>query len=622
MSRIAGIIRFADSSPDRAAASLNRMLAVLPGKINRTVTKHPCALGWRGTGEGRGGGAVEAAGLLVTLDGQIYNGPELRGLTGNLYAGDAGLLAALYRRFGFMGMLARLNGDFAIALWDEDAGTLWLGRDRVGVKPLYHAAVAGGIAFASQPRALLALPEVPRDVNRRFAALVAGGHYRSFDGVAEESPYGAIGQVPAAEVLEVRADGLRRHRYWSLENLPDLDAPEEELAEEYRGLLTDAVAVRLAAAGRSAFTLSGGMDSSSVLCSAVDITGARQHAFSSVYEDRTYDERDDIADLLDGKVERWHPVEIGNDIDVFGMVRRLVRIHDEPVATATWLSHHMVCDAVASSGFDSLFGGLGGDELNAGEFEYFPFFFADLRADGDAGRLVHEIGCWAHHHDHPIHRKDASVAEAMLAARTDSGRPGRCLPDMPRLTRYMPAVSPGWYDLAGFEPTMDRPFQSHLKNRAWHDIARETVPCCLRAEDRQSAAAGLIHFDPFLDHRLIEFMFRIPGRLKIRDGVTKHLLRQAMRGRLPEATRGRVRKTGWNAPAHKWFGGRNLEELIDIVGSRSFGDHGIYDLPVVRRLIQDHRRIVESGAVEENHMMFLWQLVNVHFWMEHLAETG
>ena len=133
-------------------------------------------------------------------------------------------------------------------------------------------------------------------------------------------------------------------------------------------------------------------------------------------------------------------------------------------------------------------------------------------------------------------------------------------------------------------PAMDQPFRTYLKNRTYQDLFRETAPCCLRAEDRQTAAFGLEHFDPFLDHRLLELMFRVPGKMKIRDGVTKILLRRAMQGILPEETRTRIKKSGWNAPAHVWFSGSNAARLRDLVASRAFRERGIYDVEEVEHL--------------------------------------
>ena len=183
------------------------------------------------------------------------------------------------------------------------------------------------------------------------------------------------------------------------------------------------------------------------------------------------------------------------------------------------------------------------------------------------------------------------------------------------MTRYFRAISKDFFDLTDFQPVMDHPFSSYLRNRTYQDIFRETAPCCLRAEDRNCSAFELDHADPFFDYRLMEFMFRVPGAMKIRDGVTKRLLRDAMAGTLPEETRTRIKKTGWNAPAHVWFTGHGREQLRDMIASQVFRERGIYIVPEVERLVGEHEAIVSSGAVRENRMMFLWQLVNLETWL-------
>ncbi len=100
------------------------------------------------------------------------------------------------------------------------------------------------------------------------------------------------------------------------------------------------------------------------------------------------------------------------------------------------------------------------------------------------------------------------------------------------------------------------------------------------------------------------------------------LLREAMKGILPEETRTRIKKTGWNAPAHVWFSGPSLEQLLDLVGSRAFRERGVYNVPVVEKIIAEHRNIVASSAQQENHMMFLWQLVNVELWYREVVSAS
>ena len=612
MSRIAGVLA-CQNGPDPGAITA-RMLQALPtpdGWTAQGLAAGSASLAFTGRSPAN---IASLDGVCAVVDGRFYNLDEL-GEPGR----EARVLAALFARLGLEQALERINGDFAAAILDRDGRTLWLCRDRFGVKPLYYVQGREFVAFASHPTALLAAPGVHPTPDDRYVALLAASHYRVFDNDPEASPYRAIKQLPAACLARFGTPPLPPRRYWSLRDLPDWESGEVELAEGCRELLLDAVKRRLATTERPAFTLSGGMDSSSVLACAALASGRPQDAFSSTYRDKTFDESQEIASMLQGPVGTWRPVPVEPGPDLFSLVKRMVLAHGEPVATATWLSHFLVCESVARAGYDSLFGGLGGDELNAGEYEYFIYHFADLSRHGDSARLEDEIAQWALHHDHPLYPKNPVAAASAMSRLTDS-RTGRCLPDTRRLRRYSQVLAPGFFDLNGFEPLMEHPFRSFLKNRTWQDLSRETAPCCLRAEDRQTARFGLDHFLPFLDHRLVEFLYQVPGTMKFHRGVTKHLLRQAMRSILPEETRTRVKKTGWNAPAHVWFSGKNLERVRDMVRSRAFRERGVYDPDQVMRVVDDHERIVTSGALEENHMMFLWQLINLETWLESLAE--
>lgn len=616
MSRIAGIIEPA-ATCDTARSTVRRMLGdALPARLE--AVPGGC-LGWTGiVRPAAGPGAAATPRCVVVLDGCLYDLPRLGGADGE---GAAALIARLYEQRGLEHVLDSLNGEYALAIADLRDGSVHLVRDRLGCKPLYYVTTPGRVAFASQTRALRALPGIGSAINRRFVAIIAAGHYRAIDNEPGESPYAAIAQLSAAHRLTLRAGRGRPEPYWSLHDGDDLAEPPAALAERYRDLLLDAVEIRRRRADRPVFTLSGGMDSSSVLACAVHATGQRQVACSTVYDDATFDESAQIRTILDDTVEQWHPVAIGDRIDLDD-VAAMVRAHDEPVATATWYAHAVMCREMASRGHGSLFGGLGGDELNAGEFEHFWYHFADLQAAGRGAELDEEVRCWSALHDHPIHRKSPAIAAEGIGRLADLEAPGRCRPDERRLLRYASALDPAFFDLPAWRPVMEHPFRSYLKNRTYQDLTRETMPCCLRAQDRQATAAGLECHTPFLDHRLVEFMFKVPGALKIRRGVTKILLREAMRGILPEATRTRVAKTGWNAPAHRWFAGDGRRAVLDLVGSRSFRERGIYHLPRVHELIDEHERIVLGAEVRENHMMFLWQLVNLELWLRLLDDEG
>jgi len=553
--------------------------------------------------------------VTVAFDGLIFNPEDLPAPSGTT-AGDARLIADGYRRHGFAATLERINGDFTVALHDRSSDTLYLARDRFGVKPLYYSDRGGVMAFASRPAGLFPLAWVGLEPRPDYVALFAGGHYRFFDNPPEASPYEAVAQLPAASYLCWRNGAASVHRYY----LPaDGDAPEDEdaLAEAYRGLLLDAVSRRLARASNPAFTLSGGLDSSSVICAAAHLSGTAQTAFSTVYGGGDYDESDEIADVINHGAAAWHPVPV-EATDLLGLIDTLTARHDQPLSTVTWLTHYLLCGSLRDAGYDSIFGGLGGDEQHAGEYDYFPYFFADLLAADEDDRYRREVAAWQRHHDHPIWRKTEAVATERRLTLTDPQTPGHCRIDRALFGRYSDVLDPAYTRADSIPLTLAQPYSSYLRSHSFNELYIETMPCCLRASDRNSQAYGLDDFLPFFDHRLVDFMFRVPPRLKFRDGVTKQILRRATKGLLPDSTRQRIGKTGWNAPIHVWFATTLREPLLDLVGSRRFRERGIYRPGAVERVIAEHAEIVRGGAARENHMMFLWQVVSLEGWLNFL----
>ena len=561
---------------------------------------------------------------VVLLDGHIYNDAELCESTKEYRAPH--YLIDLYHQRGFPMMLEALNGDFVLIIIDEASGNCYISRDRFGVKPLYYFEAPSRITFASRCASLarLGIELIP---DPEYIGRFAGSHYRYIDNYPTRSPYTAIKQLPAGHCMRLRIDRygnpeiFETAKWWSLDPTQlysGTPIDKFSLAEQYRALLCESVTLRLRKAHLPVFTLSGGMDSSSVLACAVRQTGRKHDAISSVYVDQTYDERSEIQSMLAPCVENWKAQVIGTP-DIFKLIRKMIDSHDEPVATATWLSHYLLCESAANQGYRSLFGGLGGDELNAGEYEHYFYYFADLKLSGQHDLLNSEIAAWERLHDHPIYKKNREIAEHEITERVDIARPGHCLPDKRRLFRYLDAINQEYFS-ESYTPTMDHPYKTYLANRNFQDLYFETVPCCLRAEDRQANIFGMDNFLPFLDYRVAEFMFRMPGSLKIEHGLSKVLLREAMREILPEETRTRAKKTGWNAPAHNWFSGSGLEQVRDLVSSKVFRDRNIYVLPRLEQLFKDHQDIVTSGAARENHMMFIWQLTNLELWLRSIPE--
>jgi asparagine synthase (glutamine-hydrolysing) len=557
----------------------------------------------------------------LILDGVIYNSQELAVETGIKSANDVEILNALIEKFGVIKALSKLNGDYAVIYIDHVNNFTWAARDPMGMRPLYYSFVPDiGIIFSSQPGGILKSGLVSSEADEEYLVRYGAMHYRMIDNELKKSPYKYISQCEAGVASRFDSSNKKSHfKFFDISNEADYEGNEENLAKDYQELLLDAVSIRLKKFSNPAFTLSGGMDSSSVLACASKI-GGKQIAYSCLYEDKTYDEREEIIDMLSENVSDWRQVIIPDDIDIVSEIDQLIKIHDEPVATGTWLSHRKLCESAGAQGFNAIFGGLGGDELNAGEYEYFPMHFADLQIQGKTVILENEINHWVKNHNHPVFAKSPVIANELIKRLVDLNEPGKCLPDLQRLMKYQHVIDDSFLDIGHIRPTMEIKFSSYLKNRTWQDLTRETIPCCIRAEDRHGAYYGLPPVLPFLDKRLVDFMYKVPGSLKIKNGVTKVLLRRAMMGILPEKTRVRVKKTGWNAPAHVWFIGQGANNLRDLVNSDDFRSLGLYRKDVVLDIIDEHENIVRNKIPKENHMMFLWQLLNLIRWNKYLKQ--
>lgn len=521
-----------------------------------------------------------------------------------------------YRKFGFEESLRSLKGEFSIALYDRDKESLYIARDRFGYKPLYYALVDDLFAFSSNASWLLKIPKINASLNKEALALFAGGHYRYIDNSPQASFFKNVSQLSASSYLVYRDGKVKIHQYWNIDTHIDYQSNENQIVEKYRDLFIRAVSQReKAIKGKKCFLLSGGLDSSSVLAASVSLNGEKQEAFSTVYEDKIYDESEDIKTILGDCVSSWHPISL-DELDFFSVIKKMVQDNDGPVATATWLSHYLLYEKISQLGFTDVFGGLGGDEANAGEFEHFFYFFADLKTKNLNDRLAQEIKHWAQHHDHPLYRKNFDVAARSWEILTDQKNPGKIFFDNEKYSRYYHAINKDFFNLEGFYPFLPHYSESYLNNKTLSDIFYETVPCCFRANDRHDFAFNIKTHFPFFDYELMEFAHQIPPELKTMNGVTKNILRKAMKGILPDPTRTRIKKTGWNAPFHIWmFQKQNKENLYDLIHSRSFIERGIYNPKVVHSLLKEHEEIVINNKLAENHMMFFWQLVNLELWL-------
>ena len=550
----------------------------------------------------------DAAGdLWVAYNGEVYNYVELRSelaaLGHEFHSGcDTEVVLRAYAEWG-TGCFARFNGMWAVAIADRRTGELVLARDRFGVKPLYVARIADGIAFASEVKALLAAPGVERRPNLRTVYNYAARHYRWVDG-HEDTFFAGIEHFPPATYRVIGPGGEEREeRFWRLDGARLEDGLDDAGAlARFRELFADAVRVRLRADVPVATLLSGGLDSSSVTCMAAELSDQPVTTFSARFPDEEgFDEGRYIEATVahagaDGRMIHPRAGELLDTLD------RMLAFNDEPICTATWFAHWLVMEEVAGMGFPVILNGHVGDELFAGYWDHYMYNLADLERT-DPAAFEAELEAWRRNHGRDPVEYERTVARVDALARGEAG-------PAESLTHYDAAVSD---DVRAADMVPDRPdpyaSRDLLTSRLYQELTYETVPAILRPEDRNSMAFSIESRSPFLDYRLVEFAFALPSRFKIRGGLGKWMIREGMKGILPEAVRTRMDKQGLVAPTEVWFRGPNRDAAREVLASPELRDRGLLAQDEVLRVFDEH------AAGHANHYMAIWQWLNLELWM-------
>ena len=552
--------------------------------------------------------------LQIALDGSIFNAEDFPAT--NKKTSDAHRILLSIDKIGMIKTLEKINGQFCLALFDSNTNTLWLTRDRFGLSALFFTSFNGLIAFSSRAKGLLKLPAVSDELDKKFLKATAAANYRFWDTDSWLSPFQNIKQLPAGHIVRFKNEKSHHFLFTSLA-VGNPRKSQKATSEEYIYLFKKAVRQRLQVANKPIFSLSGGLDSSSVVSMAHQITQKKQAAISTVHPNELYDEQEQILDVVDSGIVNWTPVSISTP-DIFEKLKRVYSSHDYPLPTVTWLNHLLLAEEASKLGYTDLFTGLGGDELHAGEYDYFFYFFADLEQMGKTDLLQKEITAWIDNHNHPIFKKSKDVAVERMSTLIDPLVPGRCLPDEKLLKQYQNLLSADLYNLNELLPNYTISSSSYLTSHSQNELLLNTMPCCIRSGRENCNLFGMQEFHPFLDTELFKFMMDVPAEQKIKNGLTKAFARRSYKGLLPENTRTRVAKTGWNAPAHEWFSKHHKNDLFDLIKSRQFIERGIYNIDSVNQMIDEHETIVSEEKSQRNHMMAIWQIVSLELWLQNL----
>ncbi|MGE0385655.1 MAG: asparagine synthase (glutamine-hydrolyzing) [Gammaproteobacteria bacterium] len=540
----------------------------------------------------------------ITYNGEVYNHVELRAeleALGHRFGSrsDTEVVLAAYVQWGD-DCLQRLNGMWALAIFDTRERELFCARDRFGIKPLFHVAAEGYFAFASEIKQLLSLPGRARRANRQaiYEYLTYGSFHHAeqtfFDGVFQLMPGCAFRYC-------LGSGAYRSWRWYEFRPSLDRDIGAREAVGRFRELFIDSVRLQLRSDVEVGSCLSGGLDSASIVCVMGDLLGKqgathRQRTFTAAFREPEADERRFALAVCEARGIGARFVEPDGE----GLVESLGPLiwhQEEPFGSTSLYAQWCVFAAARADGVKVLLDGQGADEQLAGYHGFIDTWCGALRRRGDylgygLNRVLFDLRLGK--------RGLLRDLARFVGAGTVAGGGSRWLRSDFAARHAQHSLYDAGAPVAAIgdaDPLADVLCRMTLHNN---------VPALLKYEDRNAMAHSVESRVPFLDHRLVEFTLGLPTRYKLRRGWTKWLLREAMKGVVPETVRRRRDKLGFATPESRWQQGVLRPRIVAALGAGWLDE--FVDTDVARGVLDDGGRGETDFAP--------WRWLNLDLWRQ------
>lgn len=613
-----------------------------PARIDIVAYRGPDGRGWQVYGSGAGPVAlghrrlaiidVSDAGLQPMADvsgryhlvfnGEIYNYIELREemrARGEVFVSesDSEVLLRAYMLWG-ADALPRLRGMFAFLIWDDRDKTLFAARDRYGIKPLYLAATPRGVAFGSEIKQLLGLPEVSGRMN------IARVHDFLASGVSDhtsETMFKGIAQLRGGECVTIDASRYGALavpiRRWYPAMAGEIAIGEEEAAERFGEMLAEAVRLHLRSDVPVGSCLSGGLDSSSIVCLMSQMMrsgagGSKVNTVSACYAEKSVAEKP-FMDVVVAHAHTQPHFIFPKPEEVFVRASDITWHQDEPFGSTSILAQWCVFREARRVGVKVMLDGQGADEQLGGYHHSFSYHLAGLVRQlrfADALRTMRERQAW---HGVPI----AQQTKYALIPLLPTGLAGMLRDRHRALTQHDwlggELLCEQGADRTAFERAraeLGLPPATDLRTLCMNLTYGSNLSMLLHWEDRNSMAHAIEARVPFLDHPLVEFSLALGNDHKIVGGDTKLVLRRAMEAILPPAVLQRRDKLGFATPEQAWFRGPLREMMKEGVEATLKRYPGLFNAAGVRALAAD---MLEGRKPVD---FLLWRIVNLGMWGE------
>ena len=536
--------------------------------------------------------------VWIVLNGEIYNYIELRDelvARGHVFhtKSDTEVVLHSYEEYG-EACVNNFNGMFAFAIWDKPRRKLLLARDRVGIKPLYYTQQQGQFLFASEIKALL-----ENQICRRQADMASVAEYMVRSYVTGDRTFlSGVRKLEPGHLLIYQEGSVKKSKYWDV-SFAEEDKGEKHYVEKLAWLVSDSVRLQLRSDVPLGAYLSGGIDSSTIVCAATRLLSRPVKTFSGAFaEGPLYDERKYIGIVTAACKSDHHEIVPTMD-EFFEKLPLLIWFLDEPVVGAGVFPQYAV-SAMAGKHVKVVLGGQGGDELFAGYTKYYRPYFAERIADfaklrfsrSSPSTIVPDFLMF-------LKNRGSTDIPAFFRRLSAPSASSALSPRMRRLAKELPL------------PSLPKGLGS-LELMLYSDL-KEYLQGLLHVEDRASMAASIESRVPILDHRIVELAASVPYKYKMRHGLTKYLLRQAAKGSVPDVILARRDKMGFPTPIDIWFS-RRSRAILDFLNSPEVESRGVLDRRKAIDMVSDHVR------GKSNNSFIIWKMINIELWFSLFIE--
>lgn len=544
----------------------------------------------------------------ITYNGEVYNSEEIREELESMgwfffSQSDTEVVLIAYQTWG-KDCLQRFNGMFSFVIYDRHTRTGFAARDRFGIKPLYYWSNEGFIAFASEIKQFTPLPgwrSVGHD-QLIYEYLMTG-----ITDFSAETLFLDVLQLRGGECCHIDLNGphpvLNTSRWYDVP-ARNYSYSEQEAATRFIDLLKSSVQLHLKADVGAGFCLSGGLDSSSLVCLASQLIGKEDgyslQTFTASFDDRLFDESS-YAEMVNRQCRLESHFVYPTGEDLASMMREIVWHQDEPFASTSIYAQWKVFRLVRDRSVKVVLNGQGADELLAGYNKFFYSRFYELSHFFTWGEYIREICCLGRRHLQSttgIRRLMSYLRKrtVVLNRKLFGAFPERNYLDVSRLNADPLAF---WTN----------PSKQTVEEFSRCQLMRSSLPMLLRFEDRNSMANTVESRLPFLDYRLVEFLLSIPSHYKISRGVTKRILRTSLKGVIPEPIRLRADKIGFATPEATWIRKQGREICLEGIGLAIERSNGL-----IKPTTMDFAKSILLGNSEYEGVV--WRLMNVGLWAE------